>query len=179
MLVPSLGQEDPLEESMATHSSILAWRSPWTKKPGGLRAIRLQRVTHDWSDLACSKHKWLTGLKGEVGYCPVGTRGCPLPIRAVYSHSRLLSSKRGFVSIPEENTGYFLLRRRAGVDVSAIYLSSEFHNLELMHKPHCTHRYTCLYPLPLWGTRAKCTRQRNSLILDPEISRRDGVCTVG
>ena len=37
-----LGQEDPLEEGMATHSSILAWRIPWTEKPGGLQSIRLQ-----------------------------------------------------------------------------------------------------------------------------------------
>ena len=36
--VPSLGQEDPLEEGMATHSSILAWRIPWTGEPGGLRS---------------------------------------------------------------------------------------------------------------------------------------------
>ena len=38
----SLGQEDPLEEGMATHSSILAWRIPWTEEPGGLQAIGLQ-----------------------------------------------------------------------------------------------------------------------------------------
>ena len=43
----SLGQEDPLEEGMATHSSILAWRILWTEEPGGLLSIRLQRVGHD------------------------------------------------------------------------------------------------------------------------------------
>ena len=37
--VPSLSQEDPLEEGMATHSSILAWRIPWTEEPGGLQSI--------------------------------------------------------------------------------------------------------------------------------------------
>ena len=42
--VPSLGQEDPLEEEMATHSSILAWRIPWTEKPGGLQSMGSQRV---------------------------------------------------------------------------------------------------------------------------------------
>ena len=36
--VPSLGQEDPLEKGMATHSNILAWRTPWTEEPGGLQA---------------------------------------------------------------------------------------------------------------------------------------------
>ena len=44
-LIP--GQEEPLEEGMATHSSILAWRIPWTEEPGRLQSIRLQRVTHD------------------------------------------------------------------------------------------------------------------------------------
>ena len=39
--------EDPLEEEMATHSSILAWRSPWTKEPGGLQSMGSQRVGHD------------------------------------------------------------------------------------------------------------------------------------
>ena len=45
--VQSLGREDPLEKRMATHSSILAWRSPWTEEPGGLQSIGLQRVGHD------------------------------------------------------------------------------------------------------------------------------------
>ena len=42
--VQSLGQEDPLEEGMATHSSILAWRIPWTEEPSGLQSIGSQRV---------------------------------------------------------------------------------------------------------------------------------------
>ena len=45
--VPSLGQEDPLEKEMATHSSILAWKIPWTEKPGGLQSMGLQTVGHD------------------------------------------------------------------------------------------------------------------------------------
>ena len=47
MQVPSLGQEDPLEEGMATHSSILAGKSPWTEEPGGLQSIGSQRARHD------------------------------------------------------------------------------------------------------------------------------------
>ena len=47
MQVQSLGWEDPLEEVMATHSSILAWRIPRTEEPGGLQSIGLQRVGHD------------------------------------------------------------------------------------------------------------------------------------
>ena len=45
--VPTLGPEDPLEEGMATHSSILAWRIPWTEEPGGLQTIGSQRARHD------------------------------------------------------------------------------------------------------------------------------------
>ena len=45
--VRPLGQEDPLEEGMATHSSILAWEIPWTEEPGGLQSMGSQRVGHD------------------------------------------------------------------------------------------------------------------------------------
>ena len=45
--VQSLGREDPLEKEMATHSSILAWRIPWTEEPGGLQSTGSQRVRHD------------------------------------------------------------------------------------------------------------------------------------
>ena len=47
MQVQSLGHEDSLEEGMATQSSILAWKIPWTEKAGGQWFIRLQRVGHD------------------------------------------------------------------------------------------------------------------------------------
>ena len=47
MRVQSLGQEDPLEVGMATHSSILAWRILWTEEPGGLQFTGLQRVGQD------------------------------------------------------------------------------------------------------------------------------------
>ena len=44
--VRSLGQEDPVEKGMAAHSSILAWRIPWTEEPGGLQSMGSQRVRH-------------------------------------------------------------------------------------------------------------------------------------
>ena len=47
MRVQSLGQEDPLEEDMATHSSVIAWRIPWREKPGALQSMGLQRVGCD------------------------------------------------------------------------------------------------------------------------------------
>ena len=63
--VQSLGQEDPLEKEIATHSSVLAWRIPWTEEPGGLQSTGLQRVGHDWATslslsllhLWCSRHR--------------------------------------------------------------------------------------------------------------------------
>ena len=45
--VRSLGREDPLQKEMATHSSILGWRIPWTEEPGGLQSTGLERVGHD------------------------------------------------------------------------------------------------------------------------------------
>ena len=48
-LVQSMAWEDPVEKEMATHSSILAWRIPWTEEPGGLQSMRLQSVGHDWA----------------------------------------------------------------------------------------------------------------------------------
>ena len=52
MWVRSLGREDPLKEGMATHSGILAWRIPWTEEPGGLPSTGLERVRHNWNNLA-------------------------------------------------------------------------------------------------------------------------------
>ena len=56
MQVQSLGWEEALEEGMATHSSILAWRIPWTEEPGGLQWIELQRVGHDCNHLAHNRY---------------------------------------------------------------------------------------------------------------------------
>ena len=54
MQVRSLGWEDPLEKGMATHSSVLAWRIPWTEEPGWLQSMGLQRVRHDWARYCAS-----------------------------------------------------------------------------------------------------------------------------
>ena len=64
--VQSLGQEDPLETGMAIHSSVLAWRIPWTEEPGRLQSGDLQRVGHDW---ATNTHNTFTYLSlGSTGY---------------------------------------------------------------------------------------------------------------
>ena len=70
MQVPPLDQEEPLEQEMATHSSILAWRIPRTEEPGGVQSMGSQRIRRDWSNLA---HTHKAGLKsgrkpgGRVG----------------------------------------------------------------------------------------------------------------
>ena len=63
--VQFLGQEDPLEKEMAAHSRILAWRVPPTEEPGGLQSTGLQRVGHDWSDLACTHTSFYRGPQGH------------------------------------------------------------------------------------------------------------------
>ena len=52
MMIRSLRQEDPLEEGMATPSSIFGWRIPWKEEPGGVQFIGSLKVRHDWSDWA-------------------------------------------------------------------------------------------------------------------------------
>ena len=64
--VQSLGREDPLEKEMATHSSILAWRIPWTEEPDGLQSMGSQRVRHDWATSLSFLllHLWSWGIFG-------------------------------------------------------------------------------------------------------------------
>ena len=59
MWVLSLGWEDPLEEDVETHSSILTWKIPWTEEPGRLWSTGSQRVGHDWSDLTHMHVCWM------------------------------------------------------------------------------------------------------------------------
>ena len=63
--VRSLGQEDLLEKEMATHSSTLAWKIPWTQEPGGLQSIGSQRVRHDWAT-SMSMSQYLKSL--DISY---------------------------------------------------------------------------------------------------------------
>ena len=76
MWVRSLGQEDPLEEGMATGFSILAWRISRTEEPGGLQSIASQRVRHNWSNLA-HMHIFLKSKlkkKRDIGFSSLGIR---------------------------------------------------------------------------------------------------------
>ena len=75
--VRSLGQKDPLEKEMATHSSILAWKTPWTEKPGGWQSTGLQRVGHDLAP----NNKLQKGLRcrKKVLRAALCYSGCVLP----------------------------------------------------------------------------------------------------
>ena len=64
--VQSLGREDPLEEEMATHSSILAWRMLWTEEPGRLQSIELHRVGHTWNCLHTHTHTHTLFSEGGI-----------------------------------------------------------------------------------------------------------------
>ena len=71
--VPSLGQEYPLKEGMATHPSIVTWRVPWTEKCGRLQSIGSHRVRHYWRDLAGTRALGYTssGIKCCIQLCPL------------------------------------------------------------------------------------------------------------
>ena len=69
MQVRSLGREDALEDDMATHPNILAWRIPWTEEPGRPQSIGSQRVRHDQSDLALT-HVWVGKIPWERTWQP-------------------------------------------------------------------------------------------------------------
>ena len=76
--VQSLGWEDPLEKEMANHSSILAWKIPWTEEPGGLQSMGLPRVRHDWVtntfslSLSLPNQSWVPRLL--ISYCALLSR---------------------------------------------------------------------------------------------------------
>ena len=71
----SCGKEDPLESEMRMHSSILAWRIPWTEEPGGLQSMEMQRVGHDWAR-ACTH---ASGMYMCPPQSPNSSHGLPFP----------------------------------------------------------------------------------------------------
>ena len=81
--VQSLGWEDRLEKEMAIHSSIIAWKIPWTEEPGRLQSMGLQRVGHDWATSLLFK------MIGEF-FCRVGPRPVILNIPSVRTYLKIL-----------------------------------------------------------------------------------------
>jgi len=101
----SLGWEDPLERGMATHTSILAWRIPWTKKPGRLQSMGSQRAWHDWANnpSLSLKPKLEAGLGvGEDGLLrrPLLWLGCLWQISPSSSTLHLNPCTQSYLSLP-------------------------------------------------------------------------------
>ena len=65
----SLGQEDPLENEMATHSSTLAWKIPWTEKPGRLQSMGSQKVRHDWATSLLHRNGETDSGRAQTEHC--------------------------------------------------------------------------------------------------------------
>ena len=63
-----MGQEDPLEKEMATHSRILAWKIPWTEEPGGLQSMGPQRVGHDVSGMCVLPYSIFIGDSRSLNF---------------------------------------------------------------------------------------------------------------
>ena len=85
----SLGQEDPLEKGMATHSSIHAWRIPWIEEPGGLQPMGSQRVRHDWKTFTFHLHKHLITQLFLLGLWPAS---CVAQILSPYQATAILNN---------------------------------------------------------------------------------------
>ena len=83
-----LGQEDPLEEEMATHSSILSWRIPWTEEPGRLQSMGSQRVGH-WTQLSNFISFFLFGLLPSLGIATITY----ISSRSCFQFSRVYTQK--------------------------------------------------------------------------------------
>ena len=109
--VQSLDGKDPLEKGMATHSSILAWRIPWTEEPGGLQPIGLQRVGHDWATntftLSPSGYKPDQGRSVLRSYMPTYTRYMPVS----FSWTTILMTLRRSLLFSWSTRGKVFLRQ--------------------------------------------------------------------
>ena len=106
-----LGQKDPLEEGMETHSSILAWRIPWTEEPDGLQSRGLQKVRHNGSDLACTRVQRALGcVQGDAGLqwaeagenakYPTVDRATPIPDRIIQANKSAVLLSRNWYKGP-------------------------------------------------------------------------------
>ena len=82
--VQFLGQEDPLEKEMATHSSILAWEIPWTEEPGRLQSMGFQGLGHDRACMCAKYHKRGTLKQQNVFLLPSGGRKCEINVQGCF-----------------------------------------------------------------------------------------------
>ena len=125
--VLSLGREDPLEEEMATHSSILAWEIPWTEKPGRLQSMGV-RAGHDW---ACMHAPWLQHQNqvSEMLCFPLGPVMFPWFIRhrGIYLWSLRCSQGPGSSCMIHVRPFYFMFPSLTELSTAASMFSWTFY----------------------------------------------------
>ena len=86
----SLGWEDPPQEEITTHSSILAWRIPWTEEPGGLQSLGMQRGGHGWAHTtALGRFRKVLKSRWQRGVAPACTRLQAVPPECMQPHGRV------------------------------------------------------------------------------------------
>ena len=115
--VQPLGREDPLEKGMATHSSILAWKSPWTEEPSKLQSMEWQRVGHNWLSVHACTHTHThthTGLIIPWLYFlfSVSFPSSLLSFLHTHTHTQFIGNRLSFVPFC---TIYLVLRTMHGI----------------------------------------------------------------
>ena len=126
-LVWSLGQKDPLEEEMVIHSSILAWKIPWTEEPGGLQSMESQRVRHNWTHIHLREERLNTFEKGRRWWDPTSLLG----IRKKDVQTSYYFVKTYFSMINPFALGYNTLNKS---------LSALIHKRDTAQNFHLTHK---------------------------------------
>ena len=98
--VRSLGWEDSLEEGTTTHSSLVTWRIPWTEEPGSLWSIGLERVRHDWSNLAHTHPRKIYKIKKYIFLLPIQGEKNPVLLHPVFLSCELPLVRTQNTSLP-------------------------------------------------------------------------------
>ena len=118
----SLGREDPLENRVTAHSSVLAWEIPWTEEPGGLQSRRSQRVRHDWACILwrppeyglVSHISWIETPASQVSLVAISLTFSPYP--STGPKSWVILTKEGPRIYPLRKT----LARRTGMKIGQL-----------------------------------------------------------
>ena len=112
---------------MATHSSILVWRIPWTEEPGGLQSMRSQRLRHDWAMNTFNFHNFMGNRWGNSGNS-VGLYFSGLQNHCRWSHQKFFSTKheKAFYKPPSDLTGSSLREKPTGGFKQASRLCADF-----------------------------------------------------
>ena len=134
MRAPSLSWEDPLQEGMATHSSFLAWRSPWTEELGGLQSTESQRAGHNLSHMQ----------KEERFSLPVNSSHLFVELLQLIRHcARYTENRKQFYNLLHFTDDKYKMQRSSNLSKSK--LSSELNsNLHLKGSKVCVHLPTML-----------------------------------